>query len=292
MTLLPYHKFLEILARPNKEYGQIRLTNTITPPVLYSEHEDSFAIQLLRNEYVYFLQDGDVLVNQPISPDRRVWTVGMMNDLICSDHDKAIIQYKKGAGLIHLGELPNLDNHKIILPSHSLVNAMREVLNIATNSNTPVQYLSIPDVHPKTTCFGVLKSKDNWLSYLEQLHERPNIKESLLLTGSDIKLLSGEPPVLNKVVSKVEGELENKDILWRHLYHPDYGFTFIGSIMDLITPEYSTHLNFGVGIFTIEVKINAEKKTATSNLLIDIDQLDFPERLSKLFRGKDDQVRK
>lgn len=292
MNFLPYHKFLEILARPSKEYGQIRLTNTITPPILYSEHEDSFAIQLLRNEYVYFLQDGDVLLNQPISPDRRVWTVGMMNDLICSDHDKAIIQYKKGAGLIHLGELPNLENHRVILPSASLVNAMREVLNIATKSNTPLQFLSIPEVHPKTTCFGVLKTKDNWLGYLEQLYERPNIKDSLLLAGSDLKVQAGEPPVLNRVVSKVESELENKDIHWRHLYHPDYGFTFIGSIVDLIANVDTADLSFNIGIFTVVVAVNAEKKTATSNLLIDVEQLGFPERLLKLFRGKDDQVRK
>lgn len=267
---VPYRKLIDTLTRTNKKYNQVRLTATLNPPLLYSKHTDSVAIQLLENEYLYLMQDGDIIVSPPVCPDQRTWIANDIRHLVGGEKDKTILQYKKGAGLISLAEVPD-DLFKVCEINVKLISLFKDALNKTAQVKLPYAFLTGLTEHPRLNCFTVDKTKSNYKAYLERMLAQPNIAESILVVG----MLNNYPLPLNFIAG---GKYDLIDMTWLLFYHPKYGVSFIGSITDILNIFNESSIDVKLSD-DLEVRVVAckDKQTFKGELCVNVTTLELPE---------------
>lgn len=284
-------RFLEVISSPTKHYVRLRLNNTVKPPVLFSEHPDSFVLQILEHEYIFFIQDGDVIVSSPIHKESRVIVAENISDLIKNDNaNRTILQYKNGQGLIALSEIPDIKTREMVAVNTNLVNAMGDLLNIVVGHRLPADLIRAPEKQFKINCFSLNKSKPNAMEYLDKVLENPCIRESFLLDWRDsvikehmgVSLLEELGPN-----NTIKWEPHNPHLKYRVWYHPNHGFTFLGSVTDFVIEQTaSTQIEFVLdekSPFSLSININDTKKTFTGDVMIDVIKVGLPETLIKMF---------
>lgn len=222
-----YRKLLDGLLSANKEFAKIRLESCIVPPVLYSKNPNSMVIQLLENDYLYILNDGDIVIKPPHSPDRNIWSVNNLDDILSNSKEQpTILQYVKSVGIIGLGNIPKPNPAEIKPIITSLVDIRKTLLMKCLGINIPLELLATPNVQPTVSCFNIIKDHPNYKSFLADLFGRKNIKESYIIQGVE---LDKDDPTLKVELKGTQVNLEDAGRLVQALlYHPLHGFTFIG----------------------------------------------------------------
>ncbi len=286
-----YKRFLEVVSAPTKQYVRLRLNNTVKPPLLFSEHPDSFILQVLENEYIFFIQDGDVIVNSPVYKESRIIVAETIQDLIKNDNaNRTVLQYKAGVGIIALNEIPNVQSREIVDVNTTLLYSMNNLLNLALGHSLPASLIRGPQRHFKVNCFSFNKSKENAKDYLKKVMDNPCIKDSYLLDWCDVKVnTDSQQPMLEEFRGKMYNNRKpnDYDLKWRIWYHPTHGFTFMGSVTDFMDDSTaSANIEFELdktSPFSLTISIQATKKTFVGDLYIDVNKIGLPEPLVKMF---------
>lgn len=289
---VPYKRFLEVVSSPTKKYVRLRLNNTVKPPVLFSEHKDSFILQILENEYIFFIQDGDVIVNSPVYKESRIIIAETIQDLIKNDNaNRTILQCKTGVGIIALSEIPDIESREMVEVNTTLLYSMNNLLNLAMGHSLPASLIRGPQKHFKVNCFSVNKAKENAKDYLQKVMDNPCIKDSYLLDWCDVKMtMNNNIPMLEEYRGKVYNNRKpnDQDLKWRIWYHPNHGFTFLGSVTDFIGHDNASAAIIEFELdesspFSLKINIQDAKRTFAGDLYIDVTKVGLPDSLVKMF---------